>query len=228
MNKFNKYCIIIPAYQSEETLPRLIATIRSLYPEIKIIVVDDGSTDGSSVILKEIPYIKIVSHPVNIGKGAAIKSGIRAAKEMGFEFGIFMDSDLQHDPKNIGNFIKIQNQYKVAMIIGRRHFSRKIMPFHRILSNTVTSFIISIRTNKRIHDSQCGYRLIDLNAIPPNHISYDGFQFESEFLIRYLDAGNSFIEIEIPTIYNQTSSSISNVKDTLQFIRLILRSYLWI
>ncbi|PIS27782.1 MAG: hypothetical protein COT43_08745 [Candidatus Marinimicrobia bacterium CG08_land_8_20_14_0_20_45_22] len=227
MNFDNKYCIIVPAYQSSETLLPLILRIRKVAPMIPLIIVNDGSTDGSEKILNQLENFTVVRHSVNLGKGAAIKSGILKAKQMKCACGIFLDSDLQHIPEKIQDFIRVKESLNVRMVLGKRSFNLYNMPFHRFMSNTVTSFIVSLRTLRRVHDSQCGFRLIELDLIKADSCANDGFQFESEFLIRSLISGTSFMEIEIPTIYNHSRSSIHNVRDTGRFILLILKSYFW-
>jgi len=223
----HSHCIIIPAYQAAETLPSLIKTITTQFTANNIFIVDDGSTDQTSEVLKAFPQIHIIKHAVNRGKGAALVSGFRKALQLGYSDAICLDADLQHDPNYIKKFIDSQIEHQVDLVLGKRHFDYRTMPFHRILSNTITSFLISIRTGRRIHDSQCGYRLISMNIIKDSTFLEDGFQFESEILIKLLSTGSTYTEIEIPTIYNANRSSINNIKDTLKFISLFLKSYLW-
>ncbi|MHA1753090.1 MAG: glycosyltransferase family 2 protein [Candidatus Helarchaeota archaeon] len=222
-----KYCIIIPAFQTAESLPSLIKKIQLIPISIKIIVVNDGSTDNTLDILGKFGDVIVVNHQINLGKGASIKSGIKKARELGFQYAICIDSDLQHPPELIPDFIKSQSETDVPLVLGFRQFSSEIMPLHRILSNTITSFVVSIRVGKRVHDSQCGYRLIDISNIDIDRFNENGFQFETELLLKIIPAGATFKEIPISTIYNKSNSSINNVKDTLKFIKLFLRSYLW-
>lgn len=222
-----KYCVIIPAFQASESLPTLIKQIQLIPLSIKIIVVNDGSTDNTLDVLGKLSDIIVVNHQINLGKGAAIKSGIKKARKLGFQYAICIDSDLQHSPELIPDFIKSQSEADVSLVLGVRQFSREIMPFHRILSNTVTSFVVSIRIGKRVHDSQCGYRLIHISDIDIDQFNENGFQFETELLLKIISAGATFKEIPINTIYNKSNSSINNAKDTLKFIKLFLRSYLW-
>jgi len=221
------YCIVIPAYQVAKTLPSLLKTITMQFAENDIIIVDDGSTDQTAEIINDYPKIHLIKHPVNRGKGAALQSGFREAYRRGYHFAICLDADLQHDPDYISCFIATQKQKRADLVLGVRDFTYQAMPVHRILSNTITSFLISIRTGRRIHDSQCGYRLINLKIVQPFKFSEDGFQFESEMLIKLLSAGFKYAEIKIPTIYNYTRSSINNIKDTYRFIRLFFKSYFW-
>jgi len=221
------YCVIIQAFQASESLPTLINQIQLIPLSIKIIVVNDGSTDNTLDVLGKFSDIIVINHQINLGKGAAIKSGIKKARELGFQYTICIDSDLQHSPELIPYFIKSQSEADVSLVLGVRQFSREIMPFHRILSNTITSFIISIRIGKRVHDSQCGYRLINISDIDIDQFNENGFQFETELLLKIIPAGATLKEIPINTIYNKSNSSINNVKDTLKFIKLFLLSYLW-
>ena len=226
MNNRN-YCIIIPAYQAVETLPPLLKYITMQFAENDIFIVDDGSTDQTSDVINDYPQIHLIKQPVNRGKGAALHSGLREAYRLGYQFAACLDADLQHDPNYISRFIADQKQTGSDLVLGIRDFTFRTMPFHRILSNTITSFLISLRTGRRIHDSQCGYRLLNLKIMQPFQFSENGFQFESEVLIKLLLAGFKYTEVKIPTIYCTNHSSINNVKDTYKFIRLFFKSYLW-
>jgi len=221
------HCILIPAYQAVDTLPVLIDSILDFIVRENIFIVDDGSDDDTAGLAQNYPQVKFISHKFNKGKGAALLTGIQSAIQMGFHYAICLDADLQHDPKCIPTFIKAQQNNQADLVLGKRIFDVKTMPFHRILSNTITSFLISIRTDRRVHDSQCGYRLINLKLLADAQFSEDGFQFESEILIKLLSTGCRYTEVKIPTIYNSARSSINNVRDTLRFISLFFRSYLW-
>ena len=223
MKNLTKYCIIIPAYNAENTLTQLINKIIEVIPSIPIFIINDGSSDST----KNINNVNIVDHEKNLGKGAAIQSGIKIAKSRNFEYAVFLDADLQHDPDRIMSFIEKQQQTKADLVIGKRDFNLKSMPFFRFLSNTITSKLISLRTGIEINDSQCGFRLIRLNSIDIEDYFYSGFQFESEFLIKYLLRNKNVVEVEIPTIYATEKSSINHIPDTLKFIKLYFHSFLW-
>ncbi|MCK4639979.1 MAG: glycosyltransferase family 2 protein [Candidatus Marinimicrobia bacterium] len=225
---YHKYCIIIPAYNAADTISDLIKVIYKLNPSLKIFVVDDGSTDCTFDNAKTFQQVSVYKHDFNRGKGEAIRTGIKEAKSSGFHYAIFIDADLQHDPHLIEEFILIREQKDVDLVLGKRSFLKTKMPFHRILSNSITSFMISLRTGLRVHDSQCGYRLVNISKVPIENLKESGFQFESEFLIKMLSSGLKYCEIPIPTIYDKSASSINNLIDTIKFIRLFLKSYLWI
>jgi len=100
------------------------------------------------------------------------------------------------------------------------------MPFHRRASNKLTSWILSLLCGQRIHDSQCGFRRYSVKAVLNTKCDENGFQFESEILIKLLKQNVTFGYIDIPTMYGDEVSSIRNVSDTFKFIKLILGN-LW-
>ena len=224
---FQKICCIIPVYQAERTILDVMLLVRKNQPQMPMIVVDDGSTDGSAAILTTVSDIVVIRHPRNHGKGAALKSGILRAKQMGFTHAITIDADLQHPPALITAFISRQRQTSADLIMGERNFAISVMPLPRILSNMITSLMISIRIGRRIRDSQCGFRLLKIDTLEIEKYSEDGFQFESEFLLRIPRSGFRIAGIKIPTIYQEEGSSIRNIADTVKFIFLFLKSYIW-
>jgi len=106
--------VIIPAYNEAQTIGDLILKIRALYPDFEVIVINDGSTDGTAAVVRD-AGAKVFSHPYNIGNGAAIKSGIRIASG---NILVFMDGDGQHDPEDIAKLLKYLPEFD--MVVGAR------------------------------------------------------------------------------------------------------------
>ena len=214
------YSIIIPSY-NEPGLDVLIGRIQRMY-DFEIIVIDDGSTP--QLALKDTcQKVSIIRNEKNRGKGYSILRGIKESAERGFKHSIVIDADFQHDPEDIESFIDESQQYD--MIMGYRKF-KSPMPFFRIASNKITSFIISSIIRKKIKDSQCGFRMYR-NSIFKNLIFNEtGFQFESEVLLK--SGKNIRIkQVPIKTIYNNNASHINKTKDTYKFIKLILRHIIY-
>jgi glycosyltransferase involved in cell wall biosynthesis len=193
---------------------------------MRILIVDDGSEPPLNLPSHSSLDIQLTRHEENLGKGAALKSGFQYFfAENGVDLIVTLDADLQHPPEKIAEFIQAYREEKGELIIGYRHRKPIVMPLSRILSNTLTSLIISAMTGQLVRDSQCGFRLLEKNAIDDIILKEVGFHLESELLILAGRKGVRFGFVKIPTIYQQEKSSINNVRDTLNFIQLIIRIF---
>jgi len=223
---WSQYCAVIPAYNAENSLPELVTRIKNRYPNLEILIIDDGSRIRVESYLENKSNITIIRHKTNQGKGRALITGLKAAQNLDKNYSICLDADLQHDPDQIADFVNKMIETNSDIVLGVRDIYES-MPFHRILSNTITSFLISLKTGVRVHDSQCGYRLLALENLNLDKFKYTGFQFESEFLLKALAQDFCLSEIPIETIYNHSSSNIENIGDTFRFIKLYFESYFW-
>ena len=212
--------IIIPSYNSNSSLNELIETINRDYDR-DIIVVDDGSDD---VFGCEYSNVSIIRNKENRGKGFSLKRGFELADKKGYTHAVTLDADLQHNPNEIHKFIDISKD--IDFVLGYRERDSS-MPIHRKFSNQVTTYIISKLSGESILDSQCGFRRYSINIVNSVNCIENGFQFESEVLIKCISKSASLEQIKIETIYDKNNKSyIRHVSDTLKFIRLILRSLL--
>jgi len=122
-----KICVLIPTYNNEKTLNRVIDGVLNYTGSI--IVVNDGSTDSTPEILTQYPQITIISLPENKGKGNALKTGFRTAKKAGYDYAITIDSDGQHYPDDIPVFVEALLQEKEeVLLIGNRNMSQDGIP----------------------------------------------------------------------------------------------------
>ncbi len=216
-------CALIPAYNEEKNIGNLV---RGLLPGIKnVVVVDDGSTDRTARRAKESGAVVLRHQPCQ-GKGAALKTGYDYCLSQGFDAILNLDGDGQHDWREIEKFFKIAAETRAGIIIGNRMGDIKNMPRLRLLTNRVTSGIISFLVKQKIEDSQCGYRLIQRPVLEKVKLSTAHFDTESELLIKAGRLGFKIISVPIETIYREEASEINKVVDTCRFIRLIWRS-LW-
>lgn len=219
------YQILIPAYNASKTIGRLLSQISGLKEQPKhVIVVNDGSDDDTENIIAQ-TSAKVITLSENSGKGMALKYGFDYfLKKTNDEYLLCMDADLQHPVSSITNFIELVSLKNAKFVIGKRKKSLKIMPWHRILSNFITSGIISFLSNQHIHDSQCGFRMIHRDVLMDMNLNESGFQLESEMILKAAEKNIRIEFINIPTIYNSSGSHINNWKDTFQFVLLILRT----
>ncbi len=218
---FANTAVIIPVYNSEKFIKKLIEELLSVIKNI--IVVDDGSTDKSFEIYSKYP-VKYFRYKKNRGKGEALKKGFEIAIREGFLYAITLDSDYQHLPQDVPKFIKRQIATGANLIYGKRNFSPFVMPPARIMSNFLTSLIVSLKIKNRIYDSQCGFRLYDLSFIKRMQIKTDKYQTETELLIKFAKLSAKFDFVPIKTIYDKEKSYISHVRDIKNFIKVILNT----
>ncbi len=168
--------IIIPAFNPPESFLSLLTTISTI-SKLTIIIIDDGSFP--EIIIKN-PEIIILRNKQNQGKGFSLLKGFKYAQENDFTHAVTLDADSQHDPRLIKYFLEINEE--ISLVLGVRKFE-KDMPYHRRISNKLTSLIISLLSSETIQDSQCGYRRYKLIDIESEMFIETGFQFESEILI---------------------------------------------
>ena len=209
-------------FNGEQSILQLYAALTRIDIQ-HLLVIDDGSLDATAQILNDngIPHL---SHETNLGKGAAIKSGAKWAIENNFHWILTLDADQQHPPSSIPVFIE---RMKSKVILTGQRSDLKSMPLLRILSNKFTSLLLSIRTNSSLRDSQCGFRLIPLSLFEKIEFQQNGFQFESELLIKASMSGYSIEHVKIPTVYGLEKSAMRNIRDTLKFAAMYFKCYLW-
>jgi len=225
------FAVIIPAYNSGRFLKKLLKEIAEVCPDLCLFVIDDGS-DVKDEICKIVSASSLQNkscfrHKMNRGKGAAIKSGLSAvfAHKNSFRAVIFLDSDGQHEPRSIPEFICAYEQGRGDFISGVRKFNPAKMPKMRIISNTITSYFLSRKLGVKLRDSQCGFRLIDMELLKKcaPELKANRYSLETELLIKSAKNGASFFHIPIKTIYGNQESNIRGIRDTIEFLIALFR-----
>ncbi|MEE9429922.1 MAG: glycosyltransferase family 2 protein [Melioribacteraceae bacterium] len=219
--KENSICAIIPFYNEEKNLEKLF--LETLNYVDFVIAVDDGSTDNSFQKIQNIKNVCFEKHNNNLGKGAALRSGFKKSIQLKTKTTITLDADYQHAPEIIPKFIEALEKTDCA--IGNRLHNQKDMPLQRRVSNFLTSKMLSIKTGKKILDSQSGYRAFRtkiLNDILP---TFNGFEAESEMIVKTVKRKYSIGFVNIPTIYGEDDNSkMKAIPAILGFIKVILRT----
>lgn len=177
-----KICVLIPTYNNEKTLKRVIDGVLD-YTE-DIIVVNDGSTDSTKEILRSYSQIEVIDLPENKGKGNGLKIGFRKAKELGYNYAITIDSDGQHYPDDIPVFVEsLLNEKEDVLLIGNRNMSQDGIPKKSSFGNRFSNFWFWFETGIKLEDTQSGYRLYPLHKIPKKYFT-PKFEFEIEIIVR--------------------------------------------
>ena len=211
---------VIPARDAAATVGGVVRRLREVLPGAEVVVVDDGSTDATGDQARAAGAI-VVRHPVNRGKGAALESGFDEALRRGCDAALALDADGQHDPAFAPRLLDALARADV--VVGSREGNRAGMPWLRRATNDVTTWFVSQLAGRRIPDSQSGYRAIRASVLRVVRPESRRFEYESEFLIGAARAGFEIGESPVPTLYNAPGSHIHPFRDTLRFIRLVLR-----
>jgi len=221
----SKFLIVIPAYNSEPSLGQLIDEIERILVGLmhEILVVNDGSTDRTEKVASE-KKVVVVSHVNNRGKGAALKTGFQYAVGHAIPYIVTMDADLQHDPSVLSEMIKYFMEHDFDILIGARKRDKQ-MSRDRALSNAITSWLISIRAGTKIIDSQSGYRILKTAFVKGLHLATNGYETESELIIRGARKNCRFGFFPVPTIYGNEASHIRRWRDTWRFVRMYFRTF---
>lgn len=209
---------IIPAHSEE----RFIGTVvRQVLKYVRsVLVVDDGSTDQTAQEAEK-AGAQVVRHPQNLGKGAAVKTGLNHAESSGAEFFLFLDGDGQHDPSDIPGFFSVMNDQEADLVVGNRMRNLQSMPRIRRWTNQFMSWQIGAICGVSLPDSQCGFRLARRSLLPVLMAPSNRFEFETESIILAARKGFQIRFTPIQTIYADQQSKIHPVHDTLRYIRLI-------
>lgn len=161
-----KVLIIVPAFNEEECIKKVIESIYTANKNVDVLVINDGSTDGTSSKIKETNAI-CIDLPINLGIGGAVQTGYLYAYENNYDIAIQIDGDGQHDPKYIQEMVDIITKENVDMVIGSRFIEDTgfKQSFMRALGNKILSFEIKLLSKKKIYDTTSGYRAVSKDII---------------------------------------------------------------
>ncbi len=214
--------VCIPSYKAALMLDRFIFDLLKKVPAEKIIVIDDASKDATDQICLKYK-VTCLTHIINMGKGAALRTGFNHLIGTGnASWALTMDADGQHAISDIDRFLDyIKRNPSTAICVGYREMCIGKMPFMRILSNQITSGIMSTYCRQPIRDSQCGYRIYSLSFISSISIEYNRFEMESEVLLKAAATKQHIGFIPIQTLYLDGTSHISHFYDTIRWVRAV-------
>ena len=218
-------CVIIPTYNNAGSIRSVVEDALSYCNDV--IVVDDGSNDGTSDILRSIKGITIVSYPRNRGKGHALKCGFSKALDMGFAYAITMDADGQHKAKDIPLFLKANQQWPGSIIMGSRDDKDMVRTKGSTFANKFSNIWFFVETLHRIPDTQTGFRLYPLKKLYGYKLLTSRYEAELELIVFASWHGVKLHSIPIHVYYPPKEERVSHFRPGLDFTRIsILNSIL--
>lgn len=212
-----KTCIIVPVYNNVGTINGVVQRILRFCQDV--IVVDDGSTDGSSDSLETLGVI-VVRYGKNRGKGYALKTGFKEAKSRGFERAITIDADGQHFPEDIPVFATEAKAHPDAMLVGSRNLRMENMPGGNTFANKFSNFWFRLQTGVNLPDTQSGFRLYQLNHIGKLHFLTYRYEAELELLVFQCWKGVRMLPVGINVYYPPEGERVTHFRPFRDFFRI--------
>lgn len=203
-----KIIVVIPLFNEEKHAVNVLKGLAKY--NLQVVVVDDGSTDNSKSRIQntKLNGVKLLEHQVNLGKGAAMKTGADWSFDHGADAVVFFDSDDQHQQKDLAKFIEVLQTNKYDVVFGSRNFSYGV-PLVRFLGNKIASVMIAALFNIYISDVICGFRAVTKKAYGKIRWESEGYGVETEMVVRVGKNKLKFCEIPVETVYHDSVKGVT-------------------
>lgn len=228
-----KACVLIPTYNNAGTLAAVLNDV--LQYTSQIIVVNDGSTDGTAEILKTFPQVHVLTHNPNKGKGMALRNGFKEAVKLGYDHAITLDSDGQHYAKDVVEFLTWLEAEPNSLLIGARNMDQENVPGKSSFGNKFSNFWFWVNTGIRLEDTQSGYRSYPVSKLAGKKYFTSKYEFEIEVIVRASWSGIAVRGVPVSVYYPKPEERVSHFRPGKDFTRisilntvLVLISVLWI
>ncbi len=222
----DKVCVLIPAYNAQWTLGSVLDKVEPL--KVDTLVVDDGSSDETGRVASD-HGVQLLKHPLNLGKGAALRTGFESILRKDYQVVVTLDADGQHDPADLPFLLDVFQKVKPDLLIASRAAKFGQMTFLRRFWNRLGVRAVARLCHSDITDSQSGYRLIRREVLERVDLTTSRFETELELLIKACKKGYRVLSVPIDTqkADGTASSHFRPVTDTWGVCKLFLRSLLW-
>jgi glycosyltransferase family 2 protein len=218
----NEVCAVIPTYQNAKTLLKVVADVHRVVDTV--FVVDDGSNDGTAALLdkatgNERPE-KVLTHPKNCGKGAALKTGLTYARQQGFRYAVTVDADGQHRADDIPALLKAVEEEPDALAIGSRGLQHENMPAKSTFANRFSNFWFALQTLQRLPDTQSGLRVYPLRRLHGLRWMSARYEAELTLLVFSAWAGVKLLPVPVSVYYPPRDQRVTHFHPGRDFTRI--------
>ena len=218
-NILNKILVVIPVYNHASSLYQVVEEVLKYHD--RVLVVDDGCTDGGIETLLGLP-IELLTHQCNRGKGAAIRTAAQWGLQKGMTHMITLDADGQHEPADLLKFVDAIVKSPQAVIVGHRDFAQASIPGSSRFGRTFSNFWLRLQTGRQLKDSQSGFRAYPLLIFEHLNFWTRRYNFEIEVLVRSAWAGLELQDVDISVYYPPGNERISHFRAFMDNWRLTL------
>ena len=213
----NRYCIIIPTYNNCRTVADVAQCALTVCGDV--IVVNDGSTDGTADVLKDVD-VTVLTHDRNRGKGKALKTGLMYARGKGFTHAVTIDADGQHYPEDIPVLIEASEQNAGSLIVGCRNLTSENMPRQNTFANRFSNFWFRLQTAQRLDDTQSGFRIYPLDRLYGMWLITSRYEAELELMVYAAWHGVRMIGVPVRVLYQPEGERVSHFRPFRDFFRI--------
>ncbi len=219
-------CIIIPTYNNANTLARVIEGVLNFSEGNDVILINDGSTDSTSSILEKFQdRLIILTHAPNVGKGYSLRKGFKEATLRGFQNAITIDSDGQHFPDDISQFIAAGKENPGALLMGSRNMEQAGVPGKSSFGNKFSNFWFWVETGITLPDTQTGFRLYPLDTLKQIKLFTKKFETEIEVIVKLAWRDVKCVSVPVKVLYDK-DERVSHFRPFQDFTRIsILNTY---
>ncbi len=221
-----KTCAVIPTYNNIGTVADVVMRTLKYLP---VILVADGPTDGSLEAVQSIQNenLTIVSYLKNKGKGYALKTGLRKAKELGYTHALTLDSDGQHYPEDIPTMLRMSRVRPEAIIMGSRELVQDNMPKKNTFANKFSNFWFALQTGIKLPDTQTGFRVYPLDNLHGLKMMTNRYEAELMLLVFSAWACTPIIPVPVRVYYPPQEERVSYFRPAKDFTRIsVLNTFL--
>ncbi|GAB4292110.1 MAG: glycosyltransferase family 2 protein [Coriobacteriia bacterium] len=208
--------VVVPVYNEAPRVREVLRAVREVFGDL-LIVVDDGSDDGTGCVLAEREDIVLVRHGHNEGYGRALADGLRYAASLGVERIVTMDCDGQHEPKHIPEFLRLLTDTRADVVSGSRYLPGSVAvgaaPADRRAVNAQVTEMINERTGWGLTDAFCGFKAYRADAIAGLPLEEPGYALPLELWARAWARGLTVVEAPVERIYNDQDRSFGEDLD---------------
>jgi glycosyltransferase involved in cell wall biosynthesis len=219
-----KVGFVVPAYQAQASVAAVVRGLRDQLgdgADSPIIVVDDGSTDGTSAAAQG-AGARVVRHPQNRGKGAALNTGFAALLEAGADAAVCVDADGQHPPEEAARLAR-HGAPRAALVLGVRDLASAGAPKKNQFSNGFSNRFLSFALGRSLSDTQCGLRRYPLPETLALNARASGYGFEAEIILRAVRLGWEIVELPVRVIYPPESERVTHFHSVWDPARIVYR-----
>jgi glycosyltransferase involved in cell wall biosynthesis len=206
-------CAVIPSYNNGGTVVEVVRGV--LRQGLSVIVVDDGSTDGTADALKDLP-VHVLRHTRNRGKGRALKTGLEEARRQGYRFALTLDADGQHDPGDIPALVAAAGER--TLVIGSRNLTAEGMPSGNTFANRFSNFWFTVQTGRKLPDTQTGFRVYPLEDLPS--LKLLTARYEAELTLLVFSAWKGLKLVPVPVRVYYPEDRVSHFRPFADFFRI--------